>query len=528
MSTKLLIFKLIDQKPSIPNIEEYYYQIICYDTKFKDYIYCNKFNEITDTIDLKKPLKYIIKLMKKGKILAVGNFIITQELFIKKIKKKKYNNINLFITENNYKKIFPNINPTFTDNLKKGLLVSLEISIKYIIAEEGLNNNAKNEKYINYKKIKLIKKNFSFQGKKKLKNEYSVKCSNNYFTTSTSFIKTYNNIFNNCYENDNYNFYYNENNLNFLSSDKYSITTPSYMLSPTNLSCPFSEPNIQKNKKKLIKKGIISSISFKNNNSKNKKYKIYSNNIRSNLLNLGNKLNENTSRNKKFIFNKKKINYMITSESSSSKNSNSNSQSSIIDSAFIEKNDNNNFEYNEFNNNSNLNNNDDFINRIINNNAYNKDNDDNDYILIDIEMKINKILKEQDKMNRKLFNQEQLYNKLYNSLKTYENKIKNNQFIIDKFKEKIDILKNKESIYNINCEIIPLITKVKESKDIENDIFNLILKNNNNNNNIIKKNNTIENNIEKYNRNLMIKIIKNVIQNNHNIDKLLNEDKKKN
>ena len=109
MSKNEITFKVIEYKPIIPDINDYYYQITCNDTKFKDYIYCSKDNKIKDITNLKKNLKYVIKFMKKGRIYGVGNLIINQELFAKKIKQKNYNNIYLFITENNYKKIFPKV-----------------------------------------------------------------------------------------------------------------------------------------------------------------------------------------------------------------------------------------------------------------------------------------------------------------------------------------------------------------------------------------------------------------------------------
>ena len=73
---------------------------------------------------------------------------------------------------------------------------------------------------------------------------------------------------------------------------------------------------------------------------------------------------------------------------------------------------------------------------------------------------------------------------------------------------------------------MPIISKVKESKEIENDIFHLILKNREKNDSVFKKNNFIEKAIEKYNKNLMVKMIKNVIQNNQNVDVFLNKEQK--
>ena len=107
MTRNEITFKLLEYRPIISDINEYCFQITCNDTKFKDYIYCRYNNKIKDTTNLKNNCKYIIKLMKKGKIYGVGNLLINPEIFTRKIKHKTYNNIYLFITENNYKKIFP-------------------------------------------------------------------------------------------------------------------------------------------------------------------------------------------------------------------------------------------------------------------------------------------------------------------------------------------------------------------------------------------------------------------------------------
>ena len=519
MSQKQIIFKIIEHKPTIPNISDYNYQIICYDTQFKECIYCNKNNEVIDTTNIKKSLKYVIKLMKSGKILGVGNLIINNDIFNRKIKRKIYNNINLFLTENNYKKIFPQANG---NKIKQGIIISMEVFIIYNIQgkekekEKGMMYEKRKYSPIQ-KKIKLIKRNFSFQ-----KNEYSVKSINNYLTTSTSNKNTYNNL-NNCYESDNYT----ESNINFFSSDKLNFINNSNALSPTNISAAFSEPHLKKQKKKIIKKRIISSISFKNNNKKNKTLKKYTNNIKYNLFDLKNKIPLNSSRNKKFEFNKNQINIVMTQGSNSFNSSNTFTQSSIIDSALIENENNINILNNnkKLHINTDLNINSDIF--IYNNiNKYNKDNDEIDFYLIELENKKNKILNEQLKNNKKLFNLQENENKIINTLQNYDEKIKNNNFIISQIKEKKDLMKYKEEIvYNTNKKITPLISKIKESKEIENHIINLILKSNENieNNN---KNKIIENNIQKYNKNLMIKMLKNAIQSNHDIDLYLNDDKK--
>ena len=513
MSKKQLIFKIIESNPTIPNINDYIFIIIGTDTKFKEYIDFSKNNEIIDKTNLNKSLKYIIKLTKKNKVLGVGNLIMNQDIFTKKIKRKIYNNINLFITEIDYKKIFPKAN---INKIREGIILSLEVNIKYDNNEKELKEKPKISS--SQKKIKLIKRNFSFQ-----KNEYSVKSTNNYLTTSTSHINTHNNK-NNCYDSENN---ITDNNLNCFSSDKIKSIAPAFVLSPHKYKAPFSEPNLKKKIKKKIKKGIISSISFKYNNRKNKKLKIFSNSLKYNINELKNKMKLTSSRNKKFLFNKNKLNEIMTQESSSSKTSNTLSNSSVINSILI---DNNN--YNIINNNNeiknkNLNinvNNDTFIYN--NFNKYNRDNDEIDNLLIELENKKNKILKAQEKINNIFFNQEETFNSLKNTLNNYEYKNQNNKFIINKFKEKNELLKfKKKVICNNNKEIIPLISKIKESKEIENNIINLILKNKGNNE-VLKNNNIIENNIQKYNKNLMIKVIKNIIQNNQNIDIYLNEENK--
>lgn len=512
MSKNQISFKIIDNKPNIPNPNDYYYKILCYETNFKDIIYCSKMNKIFDIANLNKCLKYIIKLMKKGKILGVGNLMISQEIFTKKIKRKKYNNISIFMTDDNYKKIFPKVDLTKLNINKNkiGISLSIEINIKYNVKEKDLNN----------KKFKLIRRNFSFQGRAKYKNDYSIKSSNNYLTTSTTNINTYNYI-----NGENLT----ENNINYFSSDKNIINTPEYLLSPPNISSPLSEPNINTKAKKKLKKGIYSHISFKNDKHHNKN----KNNFNYNIFDFKSKEYHKSSRNNnnKFLTNKKKLNILITQESSSSKNSNTLSQTSIIDSILIEKNLNFNNSNNEIINSiPNINNNDTIQNmpNILYKNEYNKDNDtidNSDYYLKVIEKKKNKLLEEQNKRNKKLFIQEEIQNRLISTANSYENKIKINKIIVNRLREKNDLLNYKEEIiYNMNKEIIPIISKVKESQEIEASIFNLFLKKNINN---TKAKNSLESNIEKYDKNLMIKILKNVIQGQHNIDVFLNDENKK-
>ena len=500
MSQKIIFFKIIDSKPTIPKNNDYKYLILSYDTQLKNFIYCNTNNQIIDKTNLNKSLKYIVKIMKRDKILGVGNLIINQDIFQKKIKRKIYNNINIFMSEKNYKKIY---NKVGENKLNQGIIVSIEINVKY-------NEIAKDMK----KKIKLVKRNLSFQ-----KNEYSVKSTNNYLTTTTSNVNTYNNA-NSRYDSDNFS----ETNINYFSPDKLGKNnTPSISFSPLNFSSPFSEPSHKNKKKKRIKKELFNSISFKNKGEKTNN--IFPNNIKYNINDLKNRIKLCSSRNKKFLFNKNKINMITSNESSSSKTSNTFSNSSVIDSALIET-DNNNYNLiinNKIKENKNSTN-DTFVYNSIN--KYNSDTDEIDNYLIELEKKKNKLLKEKEKINKQLFNQDIIYNNLKKAFKKYESKIKNKKFIINKIKEKNELLKyKKEIIIEINKEIIPIISKIKESKLIENNIINLIL-NNNENNEELNDNNMNGNNIQKYNKNLIIKMLKNLIQSNHDVDLYLNDEYK--
>ena len=523
MSKYQISFKLLEFKPIMPNLNDYSFQLLSYDTKFKDYLSLTTNCKITDSTNLKKSLKYIIKLIKKGKILGVGNFSINQELITKKIKQKKYNNINLFITDNNYKKIFPNTDLSKLNKYQTGITVSIEININYNIKEKN----------ISLKKLKLMRRNFSYQEKANNK-DASIKSSNN-ITTSTTNINTFNNL-NNLNDNDTNNMIINntECNMNVLSLDKDMISTPPYLLSSPNVGSPLSDSGINKKRKRIIRKGLIDNISFKNNNKKVKNRIIENKKNYYNVFDLRNKIDQRSSRNNnnnKFLYNKKKLNLLITQESSSSKNSNTITSSSIINSALIE----NNEDINSKNSSkiitlSNNNNNDTIQNIINNKSAYNKDNENDnvsfDFYLKEIEARKNILLSELANKNKLLFNQEEKYNKLLSSLNEYDNKIKNTKIIINKLQEKNDLLKYKEEIIlERNKELITIISKVKQAKAIENNIINLILKNYKDCNE--NKKNVVESSIEKYDKNLMVKMLKNVIQNNYNVDLYLNDENKK-
>jgi hypothetical protein len=266
MAKNQISFKIIEYKPNIPNIIDYSFQILCYDTGLKDYIN-NEKNSITDYITIKKNLQYIIKLTKKGKILGVGSLTINNEIFTKKIKNKKYNNINLFITENNYKKIFPNVDITKKNLYQAGINLTIELNIKYDIKEKEINKT----------KFKF-KRNFSFQDRANLKNDYSNK-SSNILTASNTF----HNI-NNCIDNNNDN---DININNIFVSDKYILSTPPYIMSPPKNNISSLSASKLNNRKRKVKKGIIENLSFKNYNKNKKniyKSKTNYNGVKKNLL----------------------------------------------------------------------------------------------------------------------------------------------------------------------------------------------------------------------------------------------------
>jgi hypothetical protein len=504
MLKKQIKFKIIEHRPTIPNINDYRYQIICNDTNFKDYLYCNQNNEIIDTTNLNKSLKYIIKLMKNDKILGLGSLIINNDLFMKKIRRKIYNNINIFITNNNYPILFPQANGNI---IKQGLFLSLEVFINYIKEKKEKYKERSTDKQSSpgEKKYKFIKRNISFKN-----NEYSVKSLNNNLTTSASNINTYNNI-NNCYDTDNLS----ESNLNIHSSEKINNINISNALSPVNITSNLSETDIKSPKKKTTKKGAISS-----KNIKKKQFKFFTNKTKNKkTIFLTKQINKSSSRTSNFIFTKKAINFEMTQDSSWSKTSNSITPSSIIDSALIEK-DINLDKINEIGNRNK------YLYSRINNNKIFKDNDDIKFNLLQLDNRKNKIFKKFTENNKQMFYLQEKEKKLINIMNNYYTKIINYKFIINHMKSKIGLKKDKEAIlYNQNKNIIPIISKVQESKKIENNIINLIIKTNENTKEN-KYNTLVDNNIKKNNKNLMIKALKNIIQTNQDIYSCLNDEMK--
>ena len=518
MSLKEIIFQIIEYKPKIPNISDFICQVICNETDFKENIYCDKNNYIVDRTNKKKSLKYIIKLMKNEKLVGVGNLVIGNDIFSKKIRRKIFNNINIFTTENNYKKIF--LQNSCNNKIKVGINLTIEVVINYNIKSE-----TQKERNSAQPKTGLGKRNLSFK-----KNDGSIKSSNNNFlTTSSSNINTYTNNLNNYYDCDNLE----DNNLNCCSSDKLNNFSPSFIINVSPVHSPFSEPNVEDKKKNSIKKRIISSISFKNNCKNNKNLKVFSNNLNEDIPELKDKIKLSSSRNKKiFLCDKNKINLLMAQDSSSSKTSNSVTHTSLIDSTLLE---NGNFKIinnfdsistknknkkNKENNKYNIDNEDIFIYNNIN--KYNRDTDDVENDLIKIENKKNRILKEMERQNKIFFEQEGGCVRLRGVVKNYGTKIENCKYIIEKLRDKNEKIKYKEEIvYNINKDLIEIITKVKESKEIENNIMNLMLKKEINKEKPI---NVIENNIKKYYKNIMIKIIKNALQNNYNVEQYLTKE----
>jgi hypothetical protein len=212
------------------------------------------------------------------------------------------------------------------------------------------------------------------------------------------------------------------------------------------------------------------------------------------------------------------LNIIIDQESSSSNSRSTISQISIIDSILVEKNIDNDSTSRAY-----------FINKYNNDTIQNRDyktiyNDDKDNCYTNESNNKNmQFLIKEEKRNNMLFKQEEIYNKINSIIKDYENKIIRKKKIINELTEKNDLLKNKEEInLDVKKGIIPIITKVKESKEIEGNIINIILKNYKDN--YMNKNSL--DNADKYDKNLMIKMLKNIIQSNNNVDLYLDEESK--
>ena len=217
MSKIEISFNIINYKPNYFNFNDYYFEFVCDETKFKDIIEYSKKNIITNKTEIKTNLKYFIKVFYKKELIGLTNFIIPQKYLFKK--KKSFNininNLKLTMSEFHLKKLFPNNNNNNNNNL--GISIDIKISFKFI-----------------QKKI-----NFSYK-----------KISNYKINNKKNFLYNYNNIYNNTsnYNNFNNNEFktHRETSLNSTINTNRSAKTPIYMRKKLN-NMNYSEQNLKNN-----------------------------------------------------------------------------------------------------------------------------------------------------------------------------------------------------------------------------------------------------------------------------------------
>ena len=215
MSKIEISFNIINYKPNYFNFNDYYFEFVCDETKFKDIIEYSKKNIITNKTEIKTNLKYFIKVFYKKELIGLTNFIIPQKYLFKK--KKSFNininNLKLTMSEFHLKKLFPNNN----NNNNLGISIDIKISFKFI-----------------QKKI-----NFSYK-----------KISNYKINNKKNFLYNYNNIYNNTsnYNNFNNNEFktHRETSLNSTINTNRSAKTPIYMRKKLN-NMNYSEQNLKNN-----------------------------------------------------------------------------------------------------------------------------------------------------------------------------------------------------------------------------------------------------------------------------------------
>ena len=216
MSKIEISFNIINYKPNYFNFNDYYFEFVCDETKFKDIIEYSKKNIITNKTEIKTNLKYFIKVFYKKELIGLTNFIIPQKYLFKK--KKSFNininNLKLTMSEFHLKKLFPNNN---NNNNNLGISIDIKISFKFI-----------------QKKI-----NFSYK-----------KISNYKINNKKNFLYNYNNIYNNTsnYNNFNNNEFktHRETSLNSTINTNRSAKTPIYMRKKLN-NMNYSEQNLKNN-----------------------------------------------------------------------------------------------------------------------------------------------------------------------------------------------------------------------------------------------------------------------------------------
>ena len=217
MSKIEISFNIINYKPNYFNFNDYYFEFVCDETKFKDIIEYSKKNIITNKTEIKTNLKYFIKVFYKKELIGLTNFIIPQKYLFKK--KKSFNininNLKLTMSEFHLKKLFPNNNNNNNNNL--GISIDIKISFKFI--QKKIN--------FSYKKISNYKNN-----------------------NKKNFLYNYNNIYNNTsnYNNFNNNEFktHRETSLNSTINTNRSAKTPIYMRKKLN-NMNYSEQNLKNN-----------------------------------------------------------------------------------------------------------------------------------------------------------------------------------------------------------------------------------------------------------------------------------------
>ena len=216
MSKIEISFNIINYKPNYFNFNDYYFEFVCDETKFKDIIEYSKKNIITNKTEIKTNLKYFIKVFYKKELIGLTNFIIPQKYLFKK--KKSFNininNLKLTMSEFHLKKLFPNNN---NNNNNLGISIDIKISFKFI--QKKIN--------FSYKKISNYKNN-----------------------NKKNFLYNYNNIYNNTsnYNNFNNNEFktHRETSLNSTINTNRSAKTPIYMRKKLN-NMNYSEQNLKNN-----------------------------------------------------------------------------------------------------------------------------------------------------------------------------------------------------------------------------------------------------------------------------------------
>ena len=208
MSKIEISFNITNYKPNYFNFDDYYFEFVCDETKFKDIIEYSKKNIITNKTEIKSNLKYFVKVFDKKELIGLTNFIIPQKYLFKNKKtfSINFNNLKLTMSDFHLKKLFPNNNNNNNNNIQLGISIDIKITFKFF--QKKIN--------FSYKKIP-----FKTNNKK-------------------NFLYNYNNIYNNT-NNNNIDFKtHRETSLNSTINTNRSAKTPIYMRKKLN-NMNFSE-----------------------------------------------------------------------------------------------------------------------------------------------------------------------------------------------------------------------------------------------------------------------------------------------